>query len=245
MKPYCISLIFSILCFTSLFTVTCANANPISFFNGLYYLETMPNGTARMVIQKNIVVLTKKNIPLPEGTDEKTIEKIERENKRINSANEDKLYFVKKELEKYFGLPDIGTKNSQEQRVFFIFNIIEEKVGDTKSLPLAKALSNQHALVSSVTNSSGGFVTVPATVITTYTTNGFLGRTLGHIICNTDNAKEGTLAHEVGHTLSLDDNYGGLGISGSGYGLMGSQPIPIAPDEVDLVILKSLLLKKQ
>ena len=208
--------------------------------NGLYYQEIMPDGSIRHVVEKNIVVLNQKFKPIPPNADSKTLEKLTRENKKIEQANQSRLKSVK-EFEKFFNGSSInGTKNSLGEPVFFKFNIIEEKVENTACIQTSKALSRKYALPSARTTPSGNKVMVYAAIMTTMSANGEMGKAQGNIIYQVSaKAPEGTLSHELGHALYLMDSYG-FSSNEFGDGLMGAQPKPITPQEVDQIILKCL-----
>ena len=208
--------------------------------NGLYYQETLSDGSIRHIIEKNVVVLNQKLKPIPADADEKTIEKLTRENKRIEQANQSRLNSVK-EFEKFFNGSSInGAKNSSGESVFFKFNIIEEKVENTACIQTSKALSRKYALPSGLTTPSGNPVMVYAAILTTVSANGEMGKAQGNIIYQVSaKAPEGTLSHEMGHALYLMDSYG-FASSEFGDGLMGAEPQPISPKEVDQIILKCL-----
>jgi hypothetical protein len=228
----------------SIFTI---NLLPIQPSHGLYYKEKQADGSERHVIEKNIIVLLEKNIVAPSDADVKTIEKIVKENKKIDKANQARLDLIT-ELEIYFnGASGNGAKNSANEPVYFKFNIIIERVADTKCILTAKALSKKHALISDSKTPSGNKLEVQAAVFTTIPTNGDFGKTSGNIIYNINiKSPEGTLSHEIGHTLFLFDNYeNSTNSSDFGSGLMGAFPVPITPEEVDEIIQRSLKLEHE
>ncbi|MDX2069828.1 MAG: hypothetical protein SFV55_15475 [Haliscomenobacter sp.] len=208
--------------------------------NGLYYQETLNDGSVRHVIEKNVVVLNQKLKAIPADADEKMIEKLSRENKKIEQANQSRLNSVK-EFEKFFnGYSINGAKNSLGESVLFKFNIIEENVENTACIQTSRILSRKYALPSALTTQNGNKVMVYAAILTTVSANGEMGKAQGNIIYQVSaKAPEGTLSHELGHALYLLDSYG-FASSEFGDGLMGAEPKPITPQEVDQIIAKCL-----
>ena len=96
-------------------------------------------GSIRDVVEKNVVKQNQKIKPIPPNADSKTLEKLTRENKKIEQANQSRLNSVK-EFEKFFNCSSInGTKNSLGEPVFFKFIIIEEKVENTACIQTSRA----------------------------------------------------------------------------------------------------------
>jgi uncharacterized protein RhaS with RHS repeats len=190
----------------------------------------------RHIVKKNIVVLTREAIKVPDGASFKTIEKISKKNEKIEKKNQSKVNGVKQDVEPFFN----GATNTKGENVSFDFNIIEERTSkdNMSSKTFATAMSLKHKIISSENDSKGRTYYAPAAVITTMDNKGNYGRTIGNIIqsVNSD-GPEGTLAHEVGHTLFLHDSYTN---TSSGYGLMGRPPSHIDPEEVDMVLSRAL-----
>lgn len=85
--------------------------------------------------------------------------------------------------------------------------------------------------LSSEKDSRGEARLAPAAVVTTGNTSGDHGDSDGTRI--RIDARDGSLAHEIGHTFRLSDNY-------SGGGVMASPPdTSVSPTEVDEIVNKS------
>ena len=86
---------------------------------GVHYMEGNDH-----VIEKNVMVLLRQQKATPQGTDAKTVKKIERHNARIGRENAAKLASVTSELNTFFnGSNGKGTQNSKGENVVFKFNV--------------------------------------------------------------------------------------------------------------------------
>jgi RHS repeat-associated protein len=208
------------------------NKLEIDGLEGLYYMEKDANGIDRQVVEKNVVVLTQQTKEIPKNATEKQVQKIERQNARIEKNNAEKVESVKTELANFYS----GATDEKGKAVNFKFNVSAKKVADTKGGDngqiITMALAN--GLQSSEKDFSGNNKVAPAAIVTTGSTKGSLGLSNGFFVNIAGNAPVGTVAHEVSHTLLLNDNNYTSG------GILNSPPDSIVPSEVKEIIQKSL-----
>jgi hypothetical protein len=179
-------------------------------------------------------VLLKEHKSIPKGADQKTVERIERKNQRIDRANNFKLNDVAQKLNlAYNGSDGRGSKNSAGETVKFKFNVIGHKSGDTKGGSDAdlRNIAIQYSLGTSVSAFEGAEKTrALAAVVTDRSTKGDHGLSNGVWVAVAANAPETALAHEIGHTLKLADNF-----PKSTGGIMDYPPGSLIPKEVDQI----------
>jgi RHS repeat-associated protein len=220
----------------------CSN-NPIWLreidgLEGVKYTETDANGT-KTVVEKNVVVLTQKTIVTPEGATQKQIDKVKRQNKRIEADNAKKIDAVKSELNDYYNGSDGGAKDSKGGRVEFKFNVTGVADFDKTGMsPLEideryNKIANDNKIAASKINDDGTMSDkkVQAGVITNEEPHsGNPGSTVGNIVRISRAGVKGTTAHEVSHTLKLNDN------SYTSGGILNNPAEPILPSEVDQIL---------
>jgi len=172
---------------------------------------------------------------IPSNATPQQIKKINRQNERIARENANRIKDVKQDLNEYYNGAG-GAKTSSGENVFFKFNVSGLGVVDTKGGTdgNVRKIAAENSLESSFFEfpSSTKPKDVPAAVVTTRSGGSGHGRALGEIIGLDVNAPSGTVSHEVGHTLALDDNY-------SNGGVMASPGTYILRSEVDKIIEKS------
>ena len=227
----------------------CSN-NPIWLreidgLEGVKYTETEKNGEKKTIVEKNVVVLTKKTKEIPKNASKKTIAKIQRQNAGIVQSNQDRIEKARTELNDYYNGGDGGAKDSKGQAVVFKFNVIGVPDFDKNGLD-DKAISGNYSKIG-YNNSIEGLspfdpnvtLKAPAAVFTNDFPGADPGKTNGPVAMSvSESAPNGTLAHEVLHTLGLSDN---------GYtkgGLLNNPPEPISSWEVDQVLKFSYDKKK-
>ena len=189
---------------------------------GIKYTEE----DGQKVIESNVVILVKKEIPITDDMSEKQKNKAMKENKKIKAHNDARVTRIKSELERGFA----NAKNSKGESVKFKFNFIIHETDNPQ-----KAFRNASYYLHG--KKDGKDVLVQPAVFTTSARNS------GTAWCTTyakfwvTEARYGapdlTYAHEAGHTLGLDDNGYDKG------GLLGHHPVPILPSEVDEIWEKS------
>jgi RHS repeat-associated protein len=228
----------------------CSN-NPIWLreidgLEGVKYTETDANGNKKTIVEKNVVVLTERTKAIPAGASQKQIDKITKQNTRIEQGNAAKIAGVKSELNTFYnGSDGKGASDSKGNAVSFKFNVtgvadIDKKGMSEKQIDAAYnkiSQDNGMAAVSQFDHSIS--LTAPAGVLTNdFASGGVLGNTTTARIMRINfGSPDGTISHEVSHTLGLDDN---------GYtsgGILNSPPEQVKSSEVD-EILKQAYDKK-
>ncbi len=228
----------------------CSN-NPIWLreidgLEGVKYTETDANGNKKTIVEKNVVVLTERKNEIPVGATQKQIDKINKQNARIEQANVAKIADVKSELNTFYnGSGGKGATDSKGNAVSFKFNVSGVPDIDKKGMSEIQidaaynkiSQDNGMAAVSQFDHSIS--LTAPGSVLTNdFASGGVLGNTTGARIMRINfGSPDGTISHEVSHTLGLNDN---------GYtsgGILNSPPQQVLPSEVD-EILKQAYDKK-
>lgn len=218
----------------------CSN-NPIWLreidgLEGIKYTETDDQGNKKVIVEKNVVILTEKTKDIPAGATQKQTERIERKNAKIESRNAAKVASITKELNSFYNGEDgKGARDSKGTEVQFKFNVKPLQVANTSggsrneitNLALANGLKS-----SEVQFDGGPNKVAPAAVVTTGSTGGSQGLSNGVFVNVSAGAPSGAFAHEVGHTFTLPDNY-------QNGGIMASPPNQILPSEVDDIINSS------
>ena len=221
----------------------CSN-NPIWLreidgLEGVKYTETDPNGNKKIIVEKNIVVLTERLNKIPAGASQKQIDNIKRQNEKIEARNAEKSANVKVELNTFFnGLDGNGATDSKGNTVSFKFNVsgipdIDKKGKSTQQIDDTYIKISKDNGIKAVSQFDHSIVlTAFAGVLTNdFAKGGALGNTTAASIMRVNfGAPDGTIAHEVSHTLGLNDN--GY-ISG---GILNSPAKQIKTSEVDEIL---------
>ncbi|SHN37595.1 DUF6443 domain-containing protein [Mucilaginibacter sp. OK098] len=183
------------------------------------------------IVESNVVVLLKQKKEIPKDATDKQIAKIEKYNKRVDRANADRISDVSEKLnEAYNGSDGKGTQNSAGETVKFKFNIkgIETSNTDGGSMTDIRKIATENGLSTSEKGFSGNPVIALAAVVTTRSANGNQGLSNGIYTAVSPNAPRIALAHEIGHTFQLGDNF-----PQSTGGLMDYPPGGLVRSEVD------------
>ncbi len=230
----------------------CSN-NPIWLreidgLEGVKYTEVDNNGNNRTVVEKNIVVLTENKKTIPAGATQKQIDKINRQNTRIEKSNNDRIEATKSELNTFFnGSDGKGATDSKGNAVVFKFNVSATPDFDKKGMS-QKDIDSKYIQIGKDAGIDGTFtagdgvlttIRINAGVLTNESSGADLGRTSGATVMRMGfMSPVGTFSHEVAHTLGLNDN---------GYtsgGILNSPPQQISSSEVDLILKFSYVKKK-
>jgi hypothetical protein len=185
----------------------------------------------KKTVESNVVVLLKQKKEVPKDATEKQKAKIEKQNARIERQNAGRLSDVSERLnEAYNGSDGKGTKNSAGDVVNFKFNIIgmETSKTDGGSLTDIRKIATDNGITTSEKDASGNPVIALAAVVTTRSSGGNEGLSNGIFTAESANAPRIALAHEIGHTFQLGDNY-----PNSTGGLMDYPPGGLIGSEVD------------
>jgi RHS repeat-associated protein len=189
-------------------------------------------------VEKNVVVLTEQKRTIPEGADQKTVDRLTRQNTRIETRNAAKINDTQSRLNDiYNGSDGTGSKNSAGETVRFKFNISALPTSDTEGGTEREvtALGVTNGIISSEKEFDGGPNKIaPAAVVTTRSTRGSLGLSNGVFVTESFGAPRTTIPHEVGHTFLLRDNW-----PSSTGGLMDYPAGGLIPSEVDEIWRKS------
>lgn len=206
---------------------------------GIHYMEG-----DKHVIEKNVIVLLKRTDNKPKTSSEYSDNKnarIENRTNRLNRRNARdnaaRLDNVARELNQFFG----GASNSNGEKVEFKFNITGMQVNDTNggTDDQLRTLSLSNGLVGAPMFSGGSDQIAPATIVTSQ--SAATGENNQFYTKVGPGSPEGTLAHEVGHTLMTrvdEENRPGTS------GLMGYPPSVITSNEVDKILADSIKKKK-
>lgn len=206
--------------------------NPIRFRDptgkeGIKYTDKDGN----KIIESNVVVLVEQKKTIPQNATSKQIAKIEKQNAKIEKRNNERVADVQQRLnDTYNGADSKGTKNAAGETIKFKFNVKGMETSDTKggTTRQIRAIAEANALPSSQKNLAGGSISALAAVVTTRSTGGALGLSNRIFVTEANGAPSITLAHEVGHTLHLNDNF-----PSSTGGLMDYPPGGLISSEVD------------
>jgi RHS repeat-associated protein len=188
---------------------------------GVHYMDK--DGV--QVIEKNVVVLTK-----PTSSDNSP-----NKNKRIERNNNARVSSVKNDLETYYNNNGKGISDFDGNKVRFKFNVSSQsdfnKNGMNKDQVDAKyrQIAKENGIKGSVTAPDGKTIDLiaPAAVLTREGSGGNLGETILNIMRVNSGSPEGTVSHEVLHSLGLPDNGYNKG------GLLNSPPQIINSREVN------------
>lgn len=221
----------------------CSN-NPIWLreidgLEGVKYTEVDKDGNKRTVVEKNIVVLTESKKVIPVGATQKQIDKINKQNGKIEQRNNDRIEAAKTELNTFFnGSDGKGATDSKGNAVVFKFNVSGTPDFDKKGMN-QKDIDNKYYEIGKNAGLDGTYTVdgvlntrrINAGVMTNEGSGADQGRTSGATVIRMNfGTPAGTFSHEVGHTLGLDDN---------GYtsgGLLNSPPEQISSSEVDTIL---------
>lgn len=214
----------------------------IDGLEGVKYTEVDKDGNKKTIVEKNIVVLTERTKTIPVGASQKQIDKITKQNAKIEQANAAKIANVKSELNAFYnGSDGKGATDSKGNVVAFKFNItgvsdIDKKGMSVKEIDAAYSKISQDNGMAAVSQFNHSIaLTAPAGVLTNdFASGGVLGNTIAARIMRINfGSPDGTISHEVAHTLGLDDN---------GYtsgGILNSPPQQVLPSEVDEILNKA------
>jgi hypothetical protein len=183
-------------------------------------------------IEKNVVVLTEQRKAIPQNATQKQIDKITKQNDRIDARNTAKVNDVQTRLNNTYN----GAKNSAGETVRFQFNVVGSPTNNTEGGTAAQvtAFGIANGVVSSDKDVTGANKIAPAAVVTTRSAGGSLGASNGVYVTESSGAPAATIPHEVGHTFQLKDNY-----PSSTGGLMDYPAGGLISSEVDEIWNKS------
>jgi hypothetical protein len=152
-------------------------------------------------IEKNVVVLTEQNKPIPKGASSKQVKKINRQNKNINVRNQNKVNRVSSQLNQAFG----NAKDSKGNKVNFSFNISTQQVAHPNEPGLATAMNigKSNGVVSSTLAIDGKTNLKASAAVITNIDAAIPGNTQGNIQVIAGSEFDNSIAHEVGHTLLI------------------------------------------
>jgi RHS repeat-associated protein len=209
--------------------------NPIRFIDpdGKEGVKSSDKDGKNKTIESNVVVLLEQKKEVPKDATEKQKARIEKKNQKIEKRNAATLSDVSKTLnEAYNGDDGKGTKNSNGETIKFKFNIkgVETANTDGGSLGDITKIAREYGLETSEQDAGGNPQIALAAVVTTRSTGGDLGRSNGIYTAVSPNAPGLALAHEIGHTFKLADNY-----PNSTGGLMDYPPGGLNKSEVDQI----------
>lgn len=224
----------------------CSN-NPIWLreidgLEGVKYTDVDKDGNKRTIVEKNVVVLTERTKAIPAGASQKQIDKITKQNAKIEQGNAAKISGVKSELNTFYnGSEGKGATDSKGNAVVFKFSATGTPDVDKKGMKQQQveaeysriSQSNGMPAVSQFDHSID--LTAPASVLTNdFASGGVLGNTTAARVMRVNaGSPEGTISHEVSHTLGLNDNDYTSG------GILNSPPQQISSSEVDEILNKA------
>jgi RHS repeat-associated protein len=186
-----------------------ASNNPIwkielEGLEGIKSQEFDANGNFKNhVVEKNVVVLTKKPVEIKSNFSDKKKARLVKRNGRIVKRNTSRVNKVKSALNKTFS----NTKNTKGESVKFKFNVTALQVDDTSGSNINEVtkIADANALTSESTGTS-----VRAAVITTGKprgdTIGIAGQTSRNFKITFNSFGIPVISHEVGHTLLVRAN---------------------------------------
>lgn len=221
----------------------CSN-NPIWFreidgLEGIKYTQVDKNGNKTTVVEKNVVILTENKKAIPTGASQKQIDKITKQNSRIEQRNNDRIESAKSELNTFYnGSDGKGASDSKGNAVQFKFNVKGSPDFDKKGMS-QKEIDNKYFQIAKNFGMDGTYsvngvlqtARINAAVMTNEGSRADLGNTDGGTVMRMNfGGPEGTFSHEVSHTLGLADN---------GYtsgGILNSPPEKISSSEVDKIL---------
>ena len=221
--------------FAHLSTYNYASNDPIKNIDlhglqGLHYTKKDDNGNTSHVIERNVVVLTKKLKSVPSGARKGKKRRIEKTNRNRSRKNQNKLETVKEELN---FLNEGNPQNTAGESVEFKFNIIPLPVEDDTGNDLnISRTAYDFGLTSAEEDGIGGKKVVKASIMSNLG-GGNESETRGDLIKNPrPNSPEGTRAHEMAHHLLLTHP--------DGNGIMNRPPRNVTREEIDIIIRRSL-----
>lgn len=194
----------------------------------------------KIVLEKNVVVLTKK-------TSDKYSDK---KNANIIKKNNEKAEAIKKEFNLFYnGHNGDGAKTSTGVKVEFKFNVTQQPDVDKnlKGKERTKAFENIRDKNAIMGTADFGPVLgigdrpVGATVITNDSPvqGDSFGQTVRDIMKLQSNGPQGKISHEMGHSLGLDDNGYDQG------GVLHNPPQEVNKYEVDQIVNMSVYKKQK
>jgi len=193
------------------------------------------DANGNVVITSNVVVLLKDKREIQENSSLKQRTRINKANERLEKRNIERLNTIKDYLTSEFPT----SKASDGTSVSFVFNIIPEYVSNPAMITTkdARPLSLKNGIPvetpDRIEGSFGSGIALSA-VIGQGGSGAALGQTTGGFFVTTNDFSPRTIAHEIGHTLGLDDNW-----PNSNGGLMDYPAGPLSTDDIDRIILKA------
>ncbi|MDR0233057.1 MAG: hypothetical protein LBI82_13230 [Dysgonamonadaceae bacterium] len=208
------------------------NNNPVLYVDpdgreGVKYTDENGNKT----VESNVVVLVQQKKTIPQNATAKQIKNIENDNAKIENRNKERVADVQKRLDQaYNGSKGVGTKNSAGETVKFKFNVKGVETANTRggTINQIRAIAETHSLSTSQKDFSGNKINALSAVVTTRSSGAGMGRSNGIYVTESAIAPSITLAHEIGHTLKLNDNF-----PNSTGGLMDYPPGNLIASDVD------------
>jgi len=205
---------------------------------GLHYTKIDKNGRTIHTIEKNIVILIRPLEAINNNMNPKKKKRIEKRNARIKIYNQQRVEKVKSELKNFYG----DAKNSKGEIVNFKFNFTtiihnsknkkyKERFKDYNQT--AKKYGSSGIKYSDISGIPDLELPIKAAVLTLESSSSLGDTKFNTVMSVNSDSPDGTIAHEVIHTLGLDDN---------GYtngGLLNSPPEHILPSEVDEILKKA------
>ena len=194
--------------------------------------------------EKNVVVLTERRKEIPENASSKTIKSIDKQNKRIDKRNSDRISTIKKDLEEYYNQTNSGKGAVSEDgdRVQFKFNVTGlpdfDKEGMTR-----KEINKKYEQISrenGINGMKGGYeLTAGAFIVTN---EGALGSAYadatGNIGRENSNSPRHMIAYEIVHGLNV--MHSGL----TDDGVRSVPPEPVSSQEVSIILKEAYEKKK-
>ena len=203
--------------------------NPMKFVDpegkeGVRYIDE--NG--RKTIESNIVVLQRPLETIPSDLSERAARRIQRRNARLQEENAIEISNIQKYLDDIYNGDTDGSYNSDGELVYFKFNVVGVYTDDIDGNNTA--FNNSVRIRNGITVERFNTMSLAKPAIIAK------GSTLGHpgihkagsVICVQQDAPYATLAHEVGHSFHLKDDY-------DNGGLMNIFPTYLLPKEVDTI----------
>ena len=194
-----------------------------------------------ITITSNVVVLLEKQKEIPSDASERQVNRITRKNQRIANRNTSRLAAIKSFLSEEFS----QTMTSNGTSVSFNFNIIPLEVSNPGKIDKMEAdiisLDNGIHNVETPDRIDGqlGKNIARAAIIGQGGSGSALGLTKWKALITANDFSARTIAHEMGHTLGLLDNY-----PYKNGGLMDYPAGAISPTDVDHIINKAYVKKK-
>lgn len=219
--------------------VYCAG-NPVNQIdpNGMEGVRTIDEN-GNVTITSNVVVLMEKQLEIPEDASKEQASRINNKNERIAKRNQTRLETVAGYLSEEYS----STTTSEGKTVSFVFTIIPLEVAKPQKTTLseARAIALENGIKGVETGrrpGEFGYDVALAAVIGQGSSGGHLGLTTGYVLITANDFSSRTIAHEIGHTFKLKDNY-----PNHDGGLMDYPANPLSSSDVDMIIKKAYVKK--